>query len=786
MSTNKRYSGTSMLRVEDRALITGRGQYVDDVTAANLAYAEIVRSPVAHATIVSIDVSEARAVPGVIGVFTASEVLPHIHAPLPVIEAGVSEWVQSPPQFPIARGETVYEGEPLVVVVAESRNAAADGAARVSVDFDALPAVIDLDAALDDDAPTVRVDATKNVAWDVTFPGTGDIDRAFAEAAVVVKERIIQQRVAAASMEGRAVLADFHGAAERLTLWTSSQMPHFIRMYVAEGLGIPESKARVISPDVGGAFGAKMGPYPEEYLIPVVSKLVGRPVKWTETRSENLTSTSHGRGHVFDVEAAASADGKLLGLRVLQKTDVGAYIGRVGANAVIAVQLSGGCYQWQAIEGRSIGVLTNKMWTGAYRGAGRPEATHLCERMVDLLAGELGMDPVEIRKRNFIKDFPHENQFGMVYDSGDYANTLDKALESVGYADFRREQENARAEGRYLGIGIGSYVEIAGFGPSADTAANSGEIGLVESAVVRVHPTGSVSVSAGTHSHGQGHATAYAQMVADALGVDFDQVQVKEGDTSDTPFGHGTYGSRSIPVGGIAIHTACGKVASKALRLAAHLLEVAEDDIEFVDGDYRVRGTESFKTFGQVAFAAYNTNLPEGMEQGLEAIAFFDPPNFTWPFGSHICIVEVDVATGVTKILRYVAVDDCGNVINPMIVEGQVHGGVLQGVAQALYEEISYDPEGGQLMGGTFLDYLIPTFGEMVPTEVGHTVTPTPSNSLGLKGVGEAGTIAASIAVINAICDALAPLGVRHVDMPASPQRVWATLGEAAATSSVG
>ena len=784
MSVSEKYTGASVRRLEDHRFITGHGQYVDDIAASNLAYAEIVRSPVAHARILSVDVAAARLVPGVVAVYTAAEMLEHIFAPSPLIEAGVAKRLQAPPQFPIATQESVYEGEPLAVVVAETRNAAADGAAAVEVDFEVLPAVIDLDQAVVPGTPTVREDAPDNVAWDVTFPGTGDIDKAFADAAVVVKERIIQQRVAAAAMEPRVVLADFRGSGDQLTMWTSSQMPHFMRLYISEGLGIPESKFRVVSPDVGGAFGSKMGPYAEEYLVPVASKLLGRPVKWTETRSENLTSTSHGRGHVFDVEASADEDGKLLGLRIMQLSDVGAYIGRNGGNAVVAIHLAGGCYEWQAIEGRSIGVLTNKMWTGPYRGAGRPEATHLCERIIDLLAAELNMDPVELRRRNFITDFPHENQFGYTYDSGDYGQTLAHALDYVDYDAFRVEQAAARKEGRLLGVGIGSYVEISGFGPSASTAANDGEIGLVESAVVRVHPTGSVEVSAGTHSHGQGHATAFAQIAADALGVAIDRVQVHEGDTADTPFGHGTYGSRSIPVGGVAINLACEKVVAKAMRIAANLFEADQDDIEFEDGVFSVRGSGMHKSFDEIAFAAYNKNLPEGLEQGLEAVAFFDPPNFTWPFGSHVCIVEVDPETGVTKILRYVAVDDCGNVINPMIVEGQIHGGVLQGVAQALSEEISYDPDSGALIGGTFLDYLIPTIGEMVPTEVYHTVTPTPSNPLGVKGVGEAGTIASSVAVINAICDALSPLGVKHVDMPASPQRIWEAVQASGAAES--
>lgn len=775
-----RYWGESVLRFEDSRLVSGHGQYVDDLTMPNLAYAEIVRSPLAHARIRGVDVSAARGMPGVLGVFTATDIVPHLHAIMPVIEAGVPTRLQTPPQLPIAADEACYEGEPVAVVVASTRYAASDAALAVVVDLEELPAVGDLDAAVGSDSPVAHLDARDNIAWDIHYPATGDVTAAMAGAAVVVRERIVQQRVCAASIECRVVMADFR---DELTVWHASQMPHFNRHYIAEAVGLPESKVRFISPDVGGAFGAKMGPYAEDYLVPIVSKLVARPVKWTETRSENLSSTSHGRGQVFDVEAAADADGKLIALRVDQLVDVGAYFGRTGANPVVSVHLAGGCYQWPLIEGHTRGVITNRMWTGPYRGAGRPEATHLVERMMDLLARKLEMDPAEIRRRNFITTFPYANQFGYTYDSGDYGSTMNRALEIVDYSQLRMEQLEARRDGRYLGIGIGSYVEISGFGPTSATAANDGEIGLTESAVVRVHPDAGVNVFAGTHSHGQGHATAYAQIVADALGLPIEKVSVKEGDTANTPFGHGTYGSRSIPVGGTAIYLACQRVVDKGRLIAAHRLGVAAGEISFVNGVYTTDDGAAQMSMSDVAFAAYNKNLPAGVQQGLEETAYFDPPNFTWPFGTHICVVEVDPATGETKIRRYVAVDDCGNIINPMIVEGQIHGGVLQGVAQALLEEVTYDAATGQRTGGTFLDYLVPTINEMVPTEVYHTVTPTPSNSLGVKGVGEAGTIASSVAVINAICDALEPFGIDHVDMPASPSRLWRLLRNAAAAA---
>ncbi len=764
------YSGQSVPRVEDSRLIRGQGQYVDDFTTSNVAYAEIVRSPLPHARIRGVDTSAAAALPGVLGVFTGHDIVIELHALLPVIAAGVPNRRQTPPQYPIAIDEAVYEGEPVAVVVADTRYGAADAAELVAVDYEPLPAVHDLDAAIVEGSGVTHADAADNIGWDVALPGEGDVDAAFAGAAVTVTQRIVQQRVCAASIECRSVLADYR---DRLTVWNSSQMPHFNRMYVAEGLGLPESKVRFISPDVGGAFGSKMGPYAEDYLIPIASKLVGRPVKWTETRSENLSSTSHGRGQVFDIEAAAAADGTLLAMKIKQLVDIGAYFGRTGANPIVSVQLSGGCYRWPIIEARSIGVLTNKMWTGPYRGAGRPEATHLVERVMDLLAHELHMDPVEIRRRNFITRFPHVNNFGFTYDSGGYHGALDRALDAIDYTGFRQRQADLRARGRFLGIGVGCYVEISGFGPSWQTAADDHEIGLTESAVVRMHPSGAVSVFAGTHSHGQGHATSFAQIAADALGVALADVDVVEGDTSNTPFGHGTYGSRSTPVGGMAVYTACQRIIEKGTAIAAHLLHTSIDDVSFKGGIFTDAATGERRSIKDVTLASYNRGLPDGIEQGMEATAFFDPPNFTWPFGTHICEVEVDTHTGVTKILRYVAVDDCGNIINPMLVEGQIHGGVLQGVAQALLEEVQYSEEDGQRLGGTFLDYLVPTINEMVPTEVYHTVTPTPTNSLGVKGVGEAGTIASSVAVINAICDALEPLGVRHVEMPASPQRLW-------------
>ena len=775
--------GARIQRQEDPRLITGHGRYVDDMAPAGLLHMAVVRSPHAHAAIRGINVDAARAMPGVVAVLVASDFKSVLNGYLPVGTAGVPNKKQSPNQFPIGSEEAVYEGEPIGVVVAEQRYQAADAASAltIEIDFEVLPAVIDLEKALMTDEPRVHIGAPNNVSWDVSFPG-GDIAGAFGEAEITIKQRILQQRLVPMALEGRAVLAQWDPYDSALTMWTSSQVPHFIRIHIARALGIGENHVRVIAPDVGGAFGSKIRPYPEEYLVAACTKILGgRPVKWSESRSENIRTTSHGRGHIFDIEVAARRDGTLLGLKIEQKTDVGAYVGLFGSNGTIAISLGGGCYAWKAVEGRSIGVLTNKMSTDPYRGAGRPEATHLCERAIDLVARELNMDPADIRRKNFARDFPFTNNFGMVYDSGNYQGALDKALQNAGYEDFRRQQAEARLHGRYLGVGIASYVEICGFGPAAATASPT-EIGLVESATVRIHPTGSVDINVGTHSHGQGHLTPFAQIVSDTLGVPMDAIRIHFGDTANTPFGYGTYGSRSAAVGGMAILRSCQKVVEKARQIAAHLFEAAEEDVVVENGQYFVKGDPSHaKPFFDIAFAAYGGNLPKGVEQGLEAVSYYDPPNFTWPFGTHVCMVEVDPETGVVDIKKYIAVDDCGNVINPMIVEGQLHGGIAQGIAQALFEDVIYDPATGQLMTGTLLDYIVPTANEMPPIHLDHTVTPSPTNELGVKGVGEAGTIGSSVAVINAICDALAPLGIKHVDMPASPDRLWKQIKEAKA-----
>jgi carbon-monoxide dehydrogenase large subunit len=569
-----------------------------------------------------------------------------------------------------------------------------------------------------------------------------------------------------------------------MTIWLGTQNPHLIRLWVSGALGLPETKVRVVSRDVGGGFGSKVCAYPEDYLVPAAARMLKRPVRWMETRTESLQTTTHGRGQVFDLELAAKRDGSLLALKVIQYLDTGAYVGTFGAFQACACLLAGGAYKFPGgIAARTVGILTNRVPTDPYRGAGRPEATHNIELLMDRLAQEIGMDPVALRLKNFIQpdEFPFTNNFGLLYDSGNYAGAMNKALGLVKYDDFRLRQVEARKAGRLLGIGISSWIEICGFGPSAATAPASGGLALVESAQVRIHPTGSAQVFVGSHAHGQGHETTFAQIAADTLGLPYDSIEIRHGDTGEgAGMGYGTYGSRSLAVGGMAVRTTAQQVVAKAQKIAAHMLEASPDDVVFDQGRFHVKGNPgNAKTMAEVAFASFGASLPEGVGHGLEATSYFDPPNFVWPFGTHICVVEVDPRTGAVDLQQYVAVDDCGTVINPLVVEGQLHGGIAQGIAQALYEEVAYDPETGQLLTGTLVDYLMPTANEILTPVLDNTVTPSPSNELGVKGIGEAGTIAATPAVINAVVDALQPLGIKRVEMPASPDRLWKLIRDA-------
>jgi aerobic carbon-monoxide dehydrogenase large subunit len=776
--------GARIQRREDPRLITGNGRYVEDLQRAGTLHMAVVRSPHPHARITSINTAQAQAVPGVVAVLTAADFKPLLTGTHPVAPAFVPDKHTVPERFPIADQEAVFQGEPVAIVIADNRKLASDGADAVEVEYEPLPAVMDLFKALESTGPKVRTGLVDNLAWDTTFLPEDNVKDAFAQAEVVLKERILQQRLAPTPMEPRGVVAEYNQFDDQLTIWMGTQNPHFIRLFVAGSLGMPETRVRVISHDVGGGFGSKIAPYPEDYLVAATAKLLKRGVRWIEDRTESLQTTTHGRGQIFDVEVAAKRDGTLLAMKVVQYLDAGAYIGTFGGFQTCACLLAGGAYRWPGgIAARTVGVLTNRVPTDPYRGAGRPEATHLCERMVDKVAAEIGMDPAEVRRKNFIQpdEFPYTSHFGLTYDSGNYQGSLDKVLELVDYAALRREQETARQQGRYLGIGLSTWIEICGFGPSAATAPATGGMALIESAEVRVHPTGSVQVYVGTHSHGQGHDTTFAQIAADALGVPYESIELRHGDTAEGPsFGYGTYGSRSLAVGGMAVHTSCKKIVEKAQKIAAGMLEASVDDIVFDQGRFHVKGNPgSAKTMGEVAFAAYGAGLPDGVEHGLEAISYFDPPNFVWPFGAHVCVVEVDPATGGVDIQRYAAVDDCGTVINPLVVEGQLQGGIAQGIAQALFEEVAYDPETGQLLTGSLIDYLVPTANEIPSPTLDRTVTPSPSNELGVKGIGEAGTIAASGAVINAVVDALKPFGITHVDMPASPDRLWKQIQDA-------
>jgi carbon-monoxide dehydrogenase large subunit len=774
------FVGRAMRRKEDPRMITGRGRYVDDVVLPGMLYMAVVRSPEAHARIVSIDASAARERPGVQGVFTGEDL--DLQAPIPMAWAPPGVEVRTPEYWPLAKGEVNHVGQAVAVIVGDDKYGVVDAVQDVFVEYDPLPVVVDPERALEPGSPLVHEDLGTNQTHEWSIGG-GDMEAAWREADVIVERRIVNHRTAGAPIEPRACVAD-HRAGE-LTLHLTSQNPHLIRLFMAGELGLSEDKIRIVAPDVGGGFGVKIMHYGEEIVAAWASMRLGRPVKWTETRSEHLSATIHGRDQVDYVKVGATRDGTITGLECRAIADLGAYFTLLTpfipcfTGFVIS-----GCYRIPNLSFTVRGAFTNKMATDATRGAGRPEATHLIEVTIEQLAAELGMDPLELRRRNFIpkEDFPAEVAIGITYDSGDYHGSLDRLLEHVDVDAFRREQAELRQRGVHRGIGFSTWMEICGLAPSR-VVGPSGvglQAGFWESAVVRVHPSGSVTVFTGTAPHGQGHDTGFAQIVADRVGTTPDQVEVIHGDTATGPMGMGTYGSRSLAVGGESAARAAGKVADKARRIAAHQLEAAPEDVELVDGRFAVRGSpDKGMTLAEVAGAAYiPENLPEGMEPGLEETTFYDPENFVFPFGAHACIVEVDVETGKVDIVRYVSVDDCGPAINPLLIEGQIHGGIVHAIGQALYERIHYDDE-GQLITGTFVDYALPSAADVPSFETDRTETPSPVNSLGVKGVGEAGTIAASPAIVNAVIDALRPLGVDYLDMPLSPQRVWSAVQEA-------
>ena len=772
--TTQSVLGESIKRREDPRLITGRGTYVDDVRLVGMLNMTLVRSPHAHANIRSVDTSAAESADGVVAVYTGQQLADELGS---LICGWVVPDTVEVPHPPLAVDKVRCVGDAVAAIAATSPQAAADAAALVQVDYEVLDAVVDMEAAVQDGAAQVHDDAPNNVAfeWEV---GGGDFDDAASSAGVRVTERIVNQRLIPNPMEPRGVVADFNPGTNQLTVWTSTQIPHLVRLLLALVTGHPEHQIRVIAPDVGGGFGCKLYLYAEEVIASALAKRLGRPVKWIEGRQENYLATTHGRDHVGEVEIIGDSEGNVTGLRTDIYANMGAYLSTFAP--AIPTYLFGlmlvGPYSIDNIQCKVTGVYTTTTPVDAYRGAGRPEATYLVERMMDRYAAEIGMDPAEVRRKNLIPPFEdgHEVATTVIYDSGNYEAALDRALELVGYDDFRADQASGRDEGRYLGIGLSTYVEICGMAPSAVAYTLGARAGVWESALVRVHPTGKVTVFTGSSGHGQGHDTTFAQLAAAELGVDVEDVEVVHGDTDKVQMGTGTFGSRSAVCGGNAIHMSIEKIQDKAKRIAANLLEAAPEDIVAEGGQYFVQGAPAnAKTFQEVALAAYwYESLPEGTEPGLEAVSIFDPQNFTWPFGTHIAVVEVDGDTGEVELQKYVAIDDVGNVINPMIVEGMVHGGVVQGVGQALSEEAVYD-ESGQLITGSMMDYAIPT-AESVPSIItDRTTTPSPTNPLGVKGAGETGTIAASPAVMNAVIDALSPFGVTHMNMPAKPEKVW-------------
>ncbi len=778
-----RVVGRALKRREDPQLITGRGNYVDDIKLPGMAHAAILRSPYAHANITSIDTSQAAALPGVIAVFTGKDMLDVNPLPYAWSAAGVTNNVNTPRILAV---DTVhYVGEGVAVVVAENRYIARDALDLIAIEWEPLETVVDAEKATQPGAPQLHENAPNNIVFEWQCGDQAATDAALQQADLTITERIINQRLIPTPMETRACIGRYEPATEEYTLWATSQAPHVHKLVMsAFVMGIPEHKIRVITPHVGGAFGAKIFMYADYPLVLWLSKHIGRPVKYVEDRSENYKQTTHGRDHVTDVTLGIKSDGKIVGLKVHTYANMGAYLSTAsgGIPTTLYARILNGVYDIPAGYANVKGVYTNTAMVDAYRGAGRPEASYLIERMIDRAAHELGIDPAEIRRRNFIQpdQFPYKNVFGLLpYDSGNYEPALNKALEMVDYANFRKEQAALRQQGRYLGLGISSYVEICGVAPTAWVMSEGWGAGLWESANVRVQLTGKVTVFSGTLPHGQGIETTFAQIVADELGVAYEDVDIKWGDTANTPFGYGTYGSRSLAVGGVALKKSLDKIKEKAKRLAAHLLEANPDDMVFENGKAFVQGSpDNAKGIAELAAAAaVGANLPEGMEPFLDATSYYDPPNCTFPFGTHICIVEVDPDTGRVELKRYVAVDDCGNQINPLIVEGQIHGGIAQGLAQALYENAVYD-ENGQLLTGTLMDYALPTAAMVPHFETASTVTPSPVNPLGVKGAGEAGTIASAQAVMNAVIDALAPFGVKHLQMPATPERVWRAIHE--------
>ncbi|SEG34424.1 carbon-monoxide dehydrogenase large subunit [Thermomonospora echinospora] len=771
--------GSARRRSEDARLITGRTQWTDNLQLPGMCHVAFLRSPYAHARITGVDAAEARQRPGVVAVFTGAD-LADEQGSLPCAWP-VTEDMRHPDHPPMAVDHVRYVGEPVACVVARDRYAAADALEAIDVDYEPLTPVLDMEQAVADGADLVHADLGTNSSYTWVFEN-GDLDAALRDAPVLIERRYVQQRLIPTAMEPRAVVCAPEG--DGFTLWSATQIPHILRLMLATVTGIPEHRLRVIAPDVGGGFGSKLQVYGEEVLALLLARRLGRPIKWTESRSEGNLTVHHGRDQIQRLTLAAERDGTIRGLKVDLLADMGAYLMLVTPGIpLLGAFMFNGIYKMDAYSFTCTGVFTNKTPTDAYRGAGRPEATFAIERLMDELAAELDLDPIEVRRRNWIRheEFPYDTIAGLTYDSGNYEAATDKALHLFEYDTLRAEQADRRErrDPVQLGIGVSTFTEMCGLAPSRVLGSLSYGAGGWEHASVRVLPSGKVEVVTGSSAHGQGHETAWAQITADRLGVPFEDVRVLHGDTSVSPKGMDTYGSRSLAVGGIALVNACDKVVDKARRVAAHLLEAAEEDLEFTGGRFSVRGVpDQARTIQEVALAAFAAHdLPDGVEPSLDSDATFDPDNFSFPHGTHLCAVEVDTETGFVRIRSYVAVDDVGLVVNPLIVEGQVHGGLAQGIAQALYEEAVYDAE-GNLTTTTMADYLIPSAADLPHFVTDRTETPATTNPLGVKGVGEAGTIASTPAVVNAIVDALRPYGVRDVPMPCTPERVWRALNE--------
>jgi aerobic carbon-monoxide dehydrogenase large subunit len=782
------YIGSRVLRKEDPPLVTGHGRYVDNLVLPGMQWVVIVRSPMAHARILRVDVSAALQMPGVTAAYSGADLASEWAAALPCAWP-VAPDTRIPSHWPVATDKARMVGDAVAVVVADTREHAVDAAEAVDVDYEQLPAVTSIEEALADGAPVIHEEFGDNICYRDLKIANGDVDKVFAEAPVTVKQRYYHPRLIPNAMEPRGVVVQPVPITGEVTMWSSTQIPHILRTLLALTLNLSESKFRVIAPDVGGAFGSKLDVYAEEAICLAVARRLGVPVKWIEERSEGYLTTIHGRDVIQDMEVAATEEGKLLGVRGKVYCDMGAYCQLVAPGIqVLGATLFSGVYHADAASFECTAVFTNRTPTDAYRGAGRPEATYAIERIMDALAHRLGKDPAEVRQLNFMPPFsqPTANVFGAMYDSGDYEAGLAKALQLSDYDSLRREQADRRQRGdtKQLGVGLSTYIEACGSAPSRGFGSVNFGAGGWEAASIRCLPTGKVVVVTGTSPHGQGHETSWSQIVADALGVKFDDVEVLHGDTAISPQGLDTYGSRSLAAGGVALQKAAEKVMAKAKRIAAHELEVAEEDVEFSDGALRVRGApDKSRAIGDIALSAFLAhNLPDGMEPGLEESALFDPVNNTFPSGAHVCVVEVDTDTGLVDIVKYVAVDDCGNIVNPMIAEGMVHGGVAQGIAEGLYEEATYD-EDGHLTSANMSAYLVPSAADLPSFVTAHVVTPSTSNPGGWKGVGEAGTIGSPPAVVNAVVDALTPLGVTNVGMPVSPERVWRAIQDARAGS---